>query len=303
LFLGYTVFSLISFAGEKDNGKYYYQNAVYKEEIKTVQLFVDGNELSNPIIELNSTAPLVLKFDDLSGVVKDYYYTIIHCDADWNESTIMQNEYIDGFTDNQLKDYAFSINTTVKYVNFRLELPNEDVNLKYSGNYVVVVFEDNDKEKLVLVRRFQLLEPLARIEGKVKRATFDAFKGSNQEVDFEIYTGNLNAQSPAQDIKVVVCQNRRWDNAILGLKPLFIRDQSLSYDYNKENVFPGGNEFRYFDIRSHRYNGENVAATEFHRPYYHTTLATDQMRSNKKFFSYREMNGKFTVETQERVQD
>ena len=299
----YIIISLISFAEGKTDDQYYYQNSVYKEEIKSVQMFLEGNELSNPVIELNSDVPLILKFDDLSASVKNYSYTIIHCDANWNESFIMQNEYLEGFPDNPLNDYAFSINTTVKYVNYILAIPNEDVKLTASGNYAIVVFEDNDKEKLVLTKRFQVLEPLVRIEGKVRRATFDAFKGSNQEVDFEVYTDNIRVQNPHEEVKVVVTQNRRWDNAIRNLKPLFIRDGSLSYDYNKENVFPAGNEFRWFDIRTTRYVGENVESIEFHRPYYHATLVIDEVRSNKKYFSYREMNGNYTIESQDRVQD
>lgn len=299
----YIIISLISVAAEKGDGRYYYQNSVYREEIKSVQMFLDGNELSNPVMELNSEAPLVLKFDDLSAKVKDYHYTIIHCDANWNESFLMQTEYLEGFPDNPLNDYAFSMNTTVAYVNYRLEIPNRDVRLKYSGNYAVVVFEGSDKEKLVLVKRFHVLEPLANVEGRVKRATFDPFKGSNHEVDFNVHTGSLRIQNPHEEIKVVVSQNRRWDNAIRNLKPLYIRDRVLSYDYNKENVFPAGNEFRYFDIRTNRFPGENVASIQFHRPYFHATLLADEVRSNKKYSSYKEMNGKFVVESQERVQD
>lgn len=301
--LFYVIISLISFAGEKETNRYFYQNAVYHEEIKSVQLFREGNELSNPVIELNSEIPLILKFDDLSAAAKDYWYTIVHCDADWNESRIMQTEYLDGFTENQISDYAFSINTTVKYVNYLLSIPNENIKLNYSGNYALVVYEDKDKEKLVLTRRFHVVEPLVRIEGKVKRATFDPFKGENQEVDFDIYTNQLQVQNPREDIQVVITQNHRHDNSITRLKPLFIRDGVLSYDYNKENVFPAGNEFRWFDLRTHRFPGENIQSIEFHRPYYHATLLTDELRSIKKYFPHKEMNGNFTIESQERVQD
>jgi hypothetical protein len=51
-------------------------------------------------------------------------------------------------------------------------------------------------------------------------------------------------------------------------------------------------------------NGENVIATDFHRPYYHKTLVKDEIRVNKKFFSYEEMNGKYSIESQDmEVQD
>jgi hypothetical protein len=140
---------------------------------------------------------------------------------------------------------------------------------------------------------------LVEVEGNVHRATLDAYKGENQEVDFTVYHDKLEILNPIDEVKVVVMQNNRWDNAIRDLKPLYIRDKALVYDYNRENVFQAGNEFRYFDIRTNRYPGENVLSTDYHRPYYHKTLMTDEVRSNKKYYSYEEMNGKYVVESQD----
>jgi hypothetical protein len=172
-----------------------------------------------------------------------------------------------------------------------------------SGNYALLVFENNDRSNLVLIQRFYVVEPLVRIEAIVKKATFDPFNGANQEVDFKIFHEKLRLMNPLEDIKVVLMQNRRWDNAIRNLKPGDIRENILIYDYSKENVFPGGNEFRFFDIRTSRHNGENVNNIEFFRPYYHATLAPDAVRSNKTYEPYREMNGNFKIESQDRVSD
>jgi hypothetical protein len=282
-------------------GSYYYENAVYKEDIKTVQLYRDGFELSNPVYMLGEETLLILKFDDLSGEVKNYQYTVVHCDANWNESYLAQSDYIQGFTDNPLNDYGFSFNTTFSYVNYQLIIPNDNMQFITSGNYALIVFEDGDKEKIVLSKRFYVVEPLVDIKGSVRRATLDAYKGENHEVDFTVYHPKLPINNPQQQVNVVVMQNNRWDNAIRDLKPLYIRNNELVYDYNRENVFIAGNEFRYFDIRTNRMNGENVISTEFFRPYYHKTLITDEVRSNRPYFEYREMNGKYVVETQDRV--
>ncbi len=290
------------FAGlilQAQTGNYYYETAVYKEDIKSALMFREGFVLSNPIIGLNEDQRLVMKFDDLSGEVNDYSYTIIHCDADWKESFIAQNDYIEGFLENPVNDYARSFNTSFSYVNYQIVLPNEQVQFKVSGNYVLVVYENSDKSNIVLTHRFHVYEEAVIIEGTVRRATFDAFKGSSQEVDFTIHHPELAILNPQQEVKVVLMQNYRWDNAITNLKPLYIRDAQLIYDYNRENVFQGGNEFRYFDIRTNRMNGENVYKTDFFRPYYHKTLKIDQIRVNKKFFSYEEMNGKYVVESQD----
>nr|WP_319569891.1 DUF5103 domain-containing protein [uncultured Draconibacterium sp.] len=294
------IFFLFLSAGVMGQDKnFYYENAINRENIKTVQAHRNGFELSNPILGLNEDMTLVFKFDDLSEGVKDYYYTVVHCDADWNESFISQDEYIDGFIENPVDDYAMSFNTTFSYVNYRIELPNDQMRFKLSGNYVLVVYENQDKEKVVLTKRFHIYENAVRIEGTVRRASIDAFKGSNQEVDFKIYHPNLAILNPREEVKVVIMQNNRWDNAIRDLKPLYIRDQVLDYDYNRENVFPAGNEFRYFDNRTNRMNGENVIATDFHRPYFHKTVKIDEVRVNKRFFSYEEMNGMYVIESQD----
>lgn len=297
LIISVFLFSLPIIKAQEDN--FYYENAVYNENIKTVLLYREGFDLSDPVYELGEETPLVFKFDDLSPEAKDYYYTIVHCDASWNESFMPQSDYLDGFTENPVDDYALSFNTTFDYVNYRLYLPNENVQFKVSGNYALVVYENNNKENLVLTKRFHVVEPRVDIEGTVRRATLDAFKGAHQEVDFTVYHENLEVQNPREEIKVVITQNNRWDNAIRDLKPLFIRDRMLVYDYNKENVFEAGNEFRYFDIRTTRVNGEGILSTDFHRPYYHKTLFSDEIRTNTKFFSYEEMNGKYAVESQD----
>jgi hypothetical protein len=293
-FMFFLVFN--AFSQEK---KYYYENAVYREYIKSVQMYREGFELSYPVLGLNEDATLLFKFDDLSDEGKSYYYTVIHCDAGWNESYISQSEYLNGFPENPVNDYKLSFNTTFNYTNYQILLPNDDVKFNFSGNYVLVVYEDNNKEKVVITQRFYVVEQRVDIQGNVHRASNDPFEGSNQEIDFVLTYKDLVIDNPLKDIKVVLMQNGRWDNSIRNLKPLFIRENRLEYDYQKENVFKAGNEFRYFDNRSNKYNGEYVAATEFHRPYFHKTLLTDGVRANKDFFQYKEMNGKYTVESQD----
>src|SRR5579872_656390 len=60
-----------------------YENYTYNGNIKTVLLHKDGFELSAPAIELHGTDKLNLSFDDLDANMKEYFYTFIHCDANW----------------------------------------------------------------------------------------------------------------------------------------------------------------------------------------------------------------------------
>jgi hypothetical protein len=82
-----------------------YRDEVFADNIMTVQLHVKGWEMSYPVIELGSRDELVLSFDDLDGDIKNYQYTIIHCNADWTRSTLFQSDYMDGFYENPLDNY------------------------------------------------------------------------------------------------------------------------------------------------------------------------------------------------------
>ena len=108
-------------------------NAVYRKNIQTVLLYKSGFELSPPVIQLNTREKLILAFDDLDAVYKQYHYTIVHCDAFWNTSDLQKMEYLDGFLEDYIENYKFSFNTTVPYVNYVLEFPTDYVKIKKSG--------------------------------------------------------------------------------------------------------------------------------------------------------------------------
>jgi len=115
--LFFVCLGLSSMASGKSDS-FYYQNSVFREGIKSVQLYRDGFENSNPQYTLGTDATLVFKFDDLAEEAKNYTYTIIHCDADWNESYMQQCEYQTNLFDLPITDYGFTNNTTVIFFNF-----------------------------------------------------------------------------------------------------------------------------------------------------------------------------------------
>src|SRR4051812_34056477 len=53
-------------------------------QIKTVQLYMIGNQLTNPILELNTGDRMELHFDDMDADIKSYSYTFQLCNADWS---------------------------------------------------------------------------------------------------------------------------------------------------------------------------------------------------------------------------
>jgi len=213
---------------------------ISSKTIKSVRFFREEWEFSLPVLELGTDQHLILRFDDLSEDFKNYSYTITHCDIDWFPSRLIQTEFVEGFSENPINDYSKSINTTIQYTNYFLAIPNENTKPRLSGNYYLTIFEEGKRDSPVLTRRFYVTESSAKINGIVKNATFDSFRGPNQEVDFTVGYPGVSMQDPRTEVKVMLMQNSRTDNSITNLKPLFIRDNLLSYDYSKENVFAGG---------------------------------------------------------------
>jgi len=277
-------------------------NGIFRENIRSVQFVREGWEFSQPLLELGTDQRLLLKFDELADGVTNFVYTITHCDSEWYPSRLVQSEYMEGFIENPVTDYAASVNTTSKYTNYLLSLPNENVRFLISGNYILSVFDEGNRTTPVLTRRFYIVEPSALISGEIKKSAFEGYKGRDQEIDFTVDYSRFSIQDPRTEVRVVVMQNSRTDNCLTNLKPLFVRDNQLSYDLSRENVFAGGNEFRNFDTKNIRMNGLGVSNIEFLNPMYHVTLRTDQIRREDGYHNESDLNGRYLVKN-DRVTD
>jgi hypothetical protein len=202
---------------------------------------------------------LRLSFDELADEIGDYYYTIIHCNADWTPTAnLTEMEYIDGFSNERIRDYEFSYNTLTNYVHYELLLPNDDFSWTKSGNYLLVVYEDEDMENLVLTKRFMVVDSKMSISSKIEQPLGFSQARKAQEIDFTVNHKGIRVSNPQIEVKVVLLQNGRWDNAITGLKPLFVRNEELLYDYQNKIVFDGGKEYRHLNLQTTRYKTDKM---------------------------------------------
>jgi hypothetical protein len=268
-------------------------NAVYNENIKTVLLYKSGFELSPPIIQLHSGEKLVLAFDDLDDQYKQYRYTVVHCDAFWNKSDLLQIEYIDGFTDGFIEDYKYSFNTTVPYINYFLEFPTEDMRLKKSGNYIIKVFVDSDDdENVVLTHRFMIYEPLVTVQGRVGNSVDLDLRYTHHQVNFKIFPENFRLTDSHSNLHVFVMQNGRWDNIIKNVQPRMITGNEFDYSLVNELVFAAGNEYRYLDMKTLKYNTDRMQSLQYTNEGYQVYIMTDLPRNKGNYFYLEDINGR-----------
>tara|TARA_B100000678_G_scaffold235002_1_gene204300 strand:+ start:1986 stop:3266 length:1281 start_codon:yes stop_codon:yes gene_type:complete len=271
-----------------------YEDFIYQPGIKTVQFHPAGDDLAMPVIKLFSGEQLLLSFDDLYEDYAEYSYTIIHCNADWTPSNLLQSEYLSNFQDYYLSEYEYSINALIPYTNYRLTIPNSNMRFTKSGNYLLKIYRDNDPNKLVITRRFMVYEDRVTIGAQVRRATQVENKNTHQEIDFTINHTNYTIQNPFQDLNVVLMQDQRWDNPITTLKPQFVQNTQLIYQYDDINTFHGINEFRWFDIKNLQVLTQNVRKID-RDSVYTAYLATDEPRTISRYTVYFDINGHYVV--------
>ncbi len=278
----------------------YYSNRIYDVRIKTVLLHKEGWNLSYPVIKLNSNEKLIFQFDLLDDYNETFYYTFIHCDKDWHRSDIFTSEYLEGFPDNPIEEVQPSFNTTVDYFHYSLVFPNDRISFLLSGNYILYVYPDGEPDNPILTHCFVITDGVAGINLRTFRPQIPIYNNTGQQFEFTVNLTGISITDPAINIYCSVLQNGRWSNAKTNLKPDFIGNNQLRFNsISEKNMFNGGNEFRYFDIKSIRYKSEFIREIDYMAPNYHIFLAPSDSREYKPYFYWQDFNGKYYIATDE----
>ena len=235
-----------------------YDNTVFRPEIKSVEFYNTAKQASFPLIKLSSDDKLLLAFDDLQGGSKNFYYSIEHCDANWNSSNLAPADFLGNYTDDHITSYSYSTTTVQKYTHYQIRFPNENISPKISGNYVLKVYEDGDLNKMVLTRRFYVLNSKVKISAEVVPSNDVALRQTNQKLNFTVDYNILKVQNPATDLRTFVMQNNRYETGIINTQPASIRGTQLIYSDVNTNDFASGNEFRHIDTRTLKLNSQNI---------------------------------------------
>lgn len=272
-----------------------FRTSAFSDKVKTLRVFPANKWDGTPIIELGSSNRIEINFDVMDPAPGGYTYTLTHCNADWTPSQLIESEYMNGFQNRYLEDYATSFNTTMNYVNYRITFPNEDITIKVSGNYAVLVFPEYSDEP-ILCACFSVMEKKSDILMQVTSQTDKGMNSLYQQVNFTLTCEN-EVKTPMQDLKVYVRQNNRTDNEAALVKPLRILGNQLIYEHIPALIFDSGNEYRNFEMITYKYNGLNIEAMKFYSPYYHALVYPDRVRAGRSYSYYEDINGRVFIRT------
>ena len=254
-----------------------------------------SNQYMPPVIVLGGDDALRVNFDLMDYDAHYLRYSVQHCNADWQPSQLVESEYVDGFNYADITDYAQSNGTFANYYNYNFTIPNPDMRLKVSGNYVVRVYEQDDPDKVLLQTRFSVSENRVGVSAEATSRTDVDYNASHQQVAFTVTSKPGAISDPYNELTAVVSQNVRTDNEVTLTRPLMVSGNQVKFDHTPSLIFAAGNEYRRFETVNINTSNMGVDRIEFHEPYYHAVLRTDAERADAAYSYDQTQYGHFTV--------
>ena len=268
--------------------------------IASAQLFSYGNQQGFPVYTLNSGQKLQLEFDDLEGGYKNYYFNFILCDYNWSPCNLSPFDYLKGFTMNRITNYRNSNIALTNYTHYQAFFPDNNSTPTKSGNYLLKVFLDGDTSKIVFTKQFIVVEDKAKVSAEVIQPFNPALFYTHQQIKFSATISGINSFSAAQQVRAVILQNNRWDNALRDINPSFIRGNALEFTRNDLAIFPAGKEWRWVELSSLRLLSDRVDHADFGKTSTDFYLKTDVDKSAQRYVYFPDLNGMYELRTLER---
>ena len=258
---------------------------LYNSNIQTLRIEKDGKLCKFPLLQLHQDDQLNFSFDYLTHEYNRFTYKVEHCDCNWQvTSDLFESEYlVSAGNEDVIDEYQQSLNTSLQYTHYHLNIPNSDLKILLSGNYKLSIFSDEGDDgepELIAETFFYVVDPLVSIKAQPTTNTDIDWNNKHQQLDVEVSTNNLQIRDASEEIKIIVLQNNRWDCAAYSPKPTAVTNNRLLWEHCRELIFPAGNEYRKFEMLSTHYPGYRIDKIRWIPPYYHVALYADVPRKN-----------------------
>lgn len=271
------------------------RTAIFDNNFRSLRACTESNYYAPPVVELGGDDRVRIEFDEISPEMRYMRYSLLHCDANWQPSQLVESDYVDGFNEADIEEYDFSSGTFANYVHYGISLPNEDMPILLSGNYLLRVYPEEDSENTLLQVRFSIVEKAVDIFAEVTSRTDIDYNKSHQQVTVTVDTKDYRVENMYADLKVVVTQNARSDNEAIVTNPLRVSSNKAFFEHDRKLIFPAGNEFRRFEMTTTNYIGMGIDRYAYHDPFYHAELKIDEPRCYGSYTYDQTQYGRFTI--------
>ncbi|MFM7840073.1 MAG: type IX secretion system plug protein domain-containing protein, partial [Chitinophagaceae bacterium] len=222
--------------------------------------------------------------------------------ADWTPAMLSTFDFVKGYSQMRLSQYRISSLALTRYTHYQAVLPDRNCVPSRSGNYLLKVFLDGDTSKLVFTRALMVVDERSSLVAAIQQPYNGQVFRSHQKVQFKVNLNEqLNVVNPYQQVKVIILQNQRWDNALTHIRPTFFSRNQIEFNTEADCLLPGGKEWRWLDLRSFRYQSDRVLRAEYNRTSTDIFVKPDMDRSAQRFNFFRDNNGQYFIQCSESI--
>ena len=122
---------------------------------------------------------------------------------------------------------------------------------------------------------------------------------SHQQVSLEVGFGNLTVTDPASQVKTVVMQNMRWDNAVVNSRPEYLMPNGMRWNHHKDFIFAAGNEYHKYEILDTNHPTMGIDMISWDGENYHAYPFVDEPRNNYVYDE--DANGAFLIRNSDNI--
>lgn len=213
--------------------------------VRSVQLYRNSPGQA-PIIQLGSGQNLTLRFDDLNTELDQFRIEITHHNADWSDSGLLPNFYLQGFHSDTFGGGNKSRSQNPSYLTYTYTFPNSQIRVTRSGNFMIHVYRQHNNQKLFSMPFF--------VHENTGESSITLEELFNQDARylrhhqlFVNYRYEDTSIIPQSDLSVYFIQNQFWGKARRADREDYSEHFNARLYLSRERAFVGAYEF--FDLR------------------------------------------------------
>ncbi len=182
------------------------------DNIKSIQLYRGDRKTSVPAIELGSNEYVTLRFDELGESGRMFRVRVRHRDSDWSHSSVMRGFYLSGYQEDLISGGQPSAVQRPYYTHYSYQFPNDNMQVQFSGNYLLEVLDYETSQPLFSVPFF-VYENTGRIDMNLEELYGMDARYLVHHQPFARYHYPSFVISPNLDLQFYFVQNRFWGRA------------------------------------------------------------------------------------------
>lgn len=201
--------------------------AASASDVGTVQIYPVDREGSLPLLSIASGNRMSLRFDlieDRGRPLSVYFY---HADRNWRRD-LAPAEFLGSFHRDDLLDYQQSAATDVDYYHYHYQFPNESIQFRVSGNYILRVTEQGMEDDVLFERPFFVAEQSVPAELSTEYL-LGGGRGFSSTQPFLLFTPPSSASANPNDYSACFIRNGRFDDARCSTRSSLIQAPSVQF--------------------------------------------------------------------------